>query len=494
MYLFRFLRLSVLFLCGFFTFHLSTAQEQLGMRLERYSGIYSAALNPANTAFTPHNWEISLFNAGYFFENNYAYLKNTSIQNALRNSDRILPVSDISQERPAPADAILLDYFNSKRRIRAVSQALIGGPGFSFRLAENNVLGLTTGFRADLSAYRIPTVFYYPQFSEVGVGETVDVRPLRVEAMTWGEIGLHYSRSSDNGDVTMAWGVSPKLLVGYIGGYGKSNLSFQYTPSGQDTATFKDPTWEYGLSGNMLDSENLENTAFDVNGLGAGVDIGFSWAAAGEEEGEYRWRAGVSLLDLGFVRYNRGAEQHFLRLDSLHTVDGNAIRADNGRGYARLISELLLGDSLASLQGESFSMGLPTALSAQFDVQVAPHLYGSVVVVQRAPLLKNSMKRASTLAIVPRYEHRWFSFSLPVVLNDWQSLRVGLAARLGWLYLGSDNLGSFFSKNKLTGTDVYIGLKINGFTFGSGERKDRLNKERGGNSRQNWRKIKCYEF
>ena len=464
------------------------------MRLERYSGIYSAALNPANTAFTPHNWEVSLFNAGYFFENNYAFLKNTSVQNALRHSDRIVAVSDLSPERPAPADAILLDYVNSNRRIRALSKALAGGPGFSFRFGGNNVVGVTTGMRADLSAYRIPSIFHYPQFSEISIDQTVDIRPLQLGAMSWGEIGLHYSHSNDDGDLMRAWGVSPKLLVGYMGGYGKSNLSFLYTPTGQDTATFDNPTWEYGLSGNLLDSENLGNNAFQVNGMGAGIDIGFSWAAAGDEEGEYRWRAGVSLLDLGFVRYNRGAEQHLLRLDSLLTIDGNAIRADDGRGYTRVISQLLLGDSLASLQKESFSMGLPTALSAQFDLQVAPNIYGSVVAIQRIPLLKISLRCASTLAVVPRYERRWFSVSLPVVLNDWQSLRVGLAARLGWLYLGSDNLGSFFSKNRLSGTDAYIGLKINAFTIGSGERRDRLHKERGGGGKQRLRKIKCYKF
>jgi hypothetical protein len=159
-----------------------------------------------------------------------------------------------------------------------------------------------------------------------------------------------------------------------------------------------------------------------------------------------------------------------------------------------VLSQLLLGDSLASLQRETFLMGLPTGLSAQFDVQIAPHFYGSAVVVQRTPLLKHSMRRASTLALVSRYEHRWFSFSLPVVLNDWQSLRIGMAARLGWLYLGSDNLGSFFEKDKLSGADAYIGLKINGFTIGGGEKKDRLHRERGGSSKQNRKKIKCYQF
>jgi hypothetical protein len=62
------------------------------------------------------------------------------------------------------------------------------------------------------------------------------------------------------------------------------------------------------------------------------------------------------------------------------------------------------------------------------------------------------------------------------------------------LYLGSDNLGSFFEKDKLSGADAYIGLKINGFTIGGGEKKDRLHRERGGSSKQNRKKIKCYQF
>ncbi len=472
----------------------SFAQEQLGMRLERYSGIYAAGLNPANTAFMPHNWEVSLFNAGYFFENNYAYLENTSLQHALRNTDNIVAISDLSPERPAPPDAIILHYYNNNRRIRAVSQALVGGPGFSFRLGENHVLGLTTGVRGDFSAYRVPSVFYYPQFSQIETGQTIDIRPLQLQAMTWSEIGLHYSHLNTDGDVEIAWGISPKLLLGHAGAYAKSNLVFQYTPGVNDTAIFNNPTWEFGLSRNLLDSDNPQNQAFDVTGTGAGIDLGMSWASPSDDGEGYRWRAGVSLLDLGFLHFKPGSEQHILRLDSILSVDGNAIRADDARGYTRVLSQLLLGDSLASLQGNTFVMGLPTGLSAQFDVQVAPDFYCSAVGVQRLPLLKHSLRRTSTLALVPRYEKRWFSFSLPVVLNDWQSLRVGLAVRLGWLYLGSDNVGSFFTKNKLSGADAYIGLKINGFSIRKGEGRDRLHKERGGSSKQNLKKIKCYQF
>jgi hypothetical protein len=97
------------------------------------------------------------------------------------------------------------------------------------------------------------------------------------------------------------------------------------------------------------------------------------------------------------------------------------------------------------------------------------------------------------LAVVPRYEQRWFSFSLPIVLNDWRSLRMGVAARLGFLYLGTDNVGSFFKKEKLTGGDFYAGLKINAFSLGQREKRG-YHRDDGSTARgrQKRGKIKCY--
>jgi hypothetical protein len=119
------------------------------------------------------------------------------------------------------------------------------------------------------------------------------------------------------------------------------------------------------------------------------------------------------------------------------------------------------------------------------------------LLVQRVPLSKFNVKRPSTLAVVPRFEHRWVSVSLPLVANDWRSFRMGAAVRLAWLYFGTDNLGSFLTKDKLSGTDVYVGLKINAFSlnFKKREKGYHLNRERGSRSSgPNRRKIKCYSF
>jgi Family of unknown function (DUF5723) len=470
------------------------SQEQLGMRLERYAGIYSATINPANTADNPNNWEVSLFTTEAFFENNYAYLRKTSLQNALRNTDKIVSIADTTRENPPPADAIFLDYFNGKRKMRALVQTRVTGPGFSFRLGENNVIGLTTAFRSEVSAYKLPGILAYRTISDLPRDQAVNFPPAGLAGMAWGEIGLHYSRSNTDTELHTAWGVSPKLLLGFEGFYTRAQSNFDYTQRQGDTVAFGSANWDYALT--LGNAANADNVKLRKQGSGLGLDAGYTWSKpiAGETDG-YAWRLGVSLLDLGFVRFKNTSERHHITFDTLLTVsDADFPQRDNVSDVLRDVSQAFLDDPNASLRGRSFAIGLPTALSLQFDAQVAKRVFVSGVIVQRVPLLKYSIKRPNTLAVVPRFEHRWMSFSLPLVLSDWQSFRMGAAARLGWLYLGSDNIGSFFKKGKLTGADVYIGLKINAFSLHFSGGNGLTKESRTHHGRQNLRKIKCYKF
>lgn len=466
------------------------------MRLERYSGIYSAGINPANTAFTPHNWEVSLFNADLFVENSYAFLRNTSLQNALRNTDKIVSLADTSAENPPDRDAILQDFSDGSRKMHFITQARVAGPSFSFRFGENNVVGLTTAFRTMVSAYRIPEILAYRTISDLPRNQAINIPEAGLTGMAWGEIGLHYSRLEELGDVQMAWGVSPKILLGYEGFFTRAQSNFDYTQRFNDTVAFGNANWDYALTtGNLTD--NADEVKLRRQGSGFGLDLGVSWAMPdGEEEGGYAWRAGISLIDAGFVRFKNTAQRHHIEFDTVLAISGADFpQRDQAEQVLGDVSQAFLGDSAASLQKRAFGIGLPTALSAQFDARIAPMFYVGAVLVQRVPLSKYSVKRPSTLAIVPRFEHRWFSASLPLVVDDWRTFRAGAAVRLAWLYLGTDNLGSFFNKEKLSGADVYIGLKINGFSFKKKEKGYKLNRE--GRSRSNGpnrKKIKCYSF
>jgi len=469
------------------------AQEQLGMRLERYSGIYGANINPAHTAFTPHRWEVSLLNADLFVENSYTFLRNTSLQNALRNTDKIVSVADTSAENPLASDAILQDFSRGNRRMHLATQVRVAGPSFSFQFGQNNTIGLTTALRTHVSAYQIPSVLAYQTISDLPRNQAINIPSVGVSGMSWGEIGLHYSRKETDGDLTVAWGVSPKLLLGFEGFFTRAQSSFDYTQRLGDTVAFGSAQWEYALT-----TGNLTNDAVQLRrqGMGFGLDMGIAWAMPVDEGDGYAWRAGVSLVDAGFIRFGRSAQRHAIAFDTVLTISGTDFPSrDNPEQVIGDASRAFLGDTAASLQKRAFSMGLPTALSAQVDVQVAPMLYVGALLTQRIPFSRNALKRPSTLAVVPRFEHRWFSASVPLVLNDWRMLRVGAALRLAWLYVGTDHLGSFFNQDKLSGTDFYIGLKVNGFRFNSKEKGYSLQRERrGGRRGPNRKKIKCYTF
>lgn len=470
------------------------AQEQLGMRMERYSGIYSTTINPGNTAYNPNNWELSLFTGELFFENNYAYLRNTSLQHALKNTDLIVAVVDTNRENPAPANAIFLDYFDQNRRMHVVLQNRVSGPSFSFRLGEDHVVGLTTAFRSEISSYNIPGILAYRNVSDLPRNQAINIPSTGLTGMVWGEVGLHYSRRYSDGDLQRSWGVSPKWLLGYEGFFVRAQSEFDYTQRLGDTVAFGKADWNYALTlGNVADSDNVR---LRRQGGGFGLDAGMTWAqGADDAEDGYQWRLGVSVMDLGWVRFHRNAELHHIAFDTLLTVsDADFPGRDQATEVLNDVSRAFLGNPDASLESRSFSIGLPTALSVQFDAKLSPNFYAAALLVQRVPLFSYSIKRPNTLALAPRFEHRWFSLSAPIVLDDWRSLRVGLGARLAWLYLGSDNLGSFFNKGKLTGGDIYFGLKINAFSLHFNGR-ERLGREsRSHHGRQKMNKIKCYQF
>ncbi len=472
------------------------AQEQLGMRLERFSGIYSAAINPANTAFTPHNWEVSLFNADAFFENSYAYLNNTSIQNAFRNNNNIIAASDTSMERPLMPNNILLSFAEGEKPMHGVMRTAVYGPSFSARIAEDHMVGLTFGVRSLFSAYEIPEVLAYNTISNVPIGQKVAIPQTRGEGLAMAEIALHYSHRNTDNDLYTAWGITPKILLGFEGFYANADAPFDYTSEGNDNTTFGQSDWNYALTTGNITS-NSDDIKLKRQGAGFGIDFGWVWAMPAEDaatDEDYAWKFGISLIDAGFLKFGKGGETHRINFQDTVTVSGTDFPNTNDP-YDRIrqASQAFLGDPTASLQKKSFVIGMPTALSVQFDTRVTHGFYLNTMIMQRFVLTPNSIHRPTTLATVPRYEKKWYSISVPLVVNDWRSFRVGLSARLGFLYFGTDNVGSFMEKAKQSGSDFYIGFKINALTL-SGKKLKFGGGGGGGRSRQKMRKIKCYEF
>jgi hypothetical protein len=65
----------------------------------------------------------------------------------------------------------------------------------------------------------------------------------------------------------------------------------------------------------------------------------------------------------------------------------------------------------------------------------------------------------SNYSITPRYEQKWYSVSVPVQINQYKKLDVGLGIRAGVVYAGVNNLFSNVFSDPY-GMHWYVGVKV----------------------------------
>jgi hypothetical protein len=174
----------------------------------------------------------------------------------------------------------------------------------------------------------------------------------------------------------------------------------------------------------------------------------------------YLFRVGVSVLDIGRIRFNRNAYYMTLTDASTFWPGFAEFGYTTMNNTLRTVSYHFWGDSSAMIEGNSFIIGLPTALSIQGDYNFYKNWYVSGTAVMPVKLYKNSVTRESLLAIVPRYESKNFAVSLPVSLFNYYDPRIGVALRFKGFYLGSENPAGFFHFSDFTGLDFYMGIRI----------------------------------
>ena len=465
------------------------------MRTERFAGLYSATLNPAQTAFMPHPWEINLVAAEGFFENNYGYLTNSGVFRVMHHLGDLTTMLDTAKASlPLQEGSMQLGFYNDPYKFRGVFQGRMTGPSFAFRIGKEHVVGLVTAVRAEASGYQMPQFLRARRLEDRKRFIEEEITDINGGLLSWGEIGLHYSYLYQGDAVTLAFGATPKLLFGLEAGFARSNGSLQFCSTKLDSMAFSRGDWEIAMTtGNLHALETMGNSGSmdirslspELNGMGGGLDLGFVIAMPKYEDAdqnEYNWRLGVSLIDFGLIRFRNRSEYHHFTFDSTHVISSLSYSKDRNPDHIMERGNLnFYGQPDQSLKRAAFTTFLPSALAIEFDYRLSPELSVGSVLVQRITFGKFAIRHVNTFSIVPRFERRWLAVSAPVSLSDWQSWRAGFSLRLGSFILGTDNLNSYWRQKKFTGSDVYAGLKINGWNLFQGD----------GLSRRSMRKIKC---
>lgn len=446
---------------------LASAQNQLGIRTSNYSGVNSALINPAAFHHSALQWDFNIVSGGAFVYNQYAYVENASVISLIGHDG---PMTFRSASADAPADdptALYYNFYDQQAKFSNSVNAFVTGPSILLHKGKYS-FGIFNNLRVASSGNRLDPDLDYFSLDRWVDGDTKEFDPFNINGMAWGEIGINVATTLKK-DLRseLNIGINAKYLMGFEAFYFRNQNNTSVTALG-DTSL---------VDGGPIDYAITSGNGFGINGHGFSGDIGVVYKRRKGRGKPYLWKLGVSLLDLGFVHFNKNSQKHILDESSLYNIDRNNL--GNGAGVDALLDDLsleALGDATQSQVADDFTLLTPSALSVQFDYALNKNWFLNATVNRRINFHPITVDRENFWSASVRYETKWFEMGMPVVLYDDRHLRVGTWIRIWGLTIGSDHINSILLKQpQLAGSDIYFALRVNSLTnpFGkkSGQRR-----------------------
>lgn len=445
-----------------------SAQEMLGISQGNYSGVNSIIANPAMLTNTRNYFDLNFFGMDFFARNNIVYIPGNdyNIWKAIRMDDPPTYWDDNNN----------VLYYKNQRNKSAITNLRILGPSAMIQLGDH-AFAINTAARVFLSGNGIPW-----EMPILGI-EGLNYEPLLnvnfsdndVDFSTaeWFETGLSYAYNvHKHMDNKFTVGITVKKLWGISGGYGFAN-NVNYIILNDSTINIKNLDGEAGFSVPVdYNTSEIPDDGPIVKGSGLGIDIGAVFIRqryvgskklkrlCGQRYEPYIYRVGISILDIGRLKYKHNAQRHSFDDVSVFWQNFDTINFNSINESVADLSEVFYGDPTASYRGDVIKIGLPTAISIQGDYHFKDDFYVGAFWIHPIRFNKHSMRRPAQLVLTPRYESRFIDVNLPISLYQYRYPRIGLSARLYFLTIGTERLGTWLGLADLNGLDIYFSLKF----------------------------------
>lgn len=428
------------------------AQESMGIANSNYAGTQGVQLNPSSIVDSKLWLDVHLVGAGAYVYNNYFYFPKVNIWKSTSGNEAF------PQGR---------DHYVLGNVYRGDVNVDVWGPAFTLSLGKF-AIGFHTAIRSFTDATRIPAPMakfmfeglnYAPQLGTLYHAENV-----LATSLTWGEVGVTFGtilkRKQDN---LWTGGITAKYLSG-INAMAIDLKNIDYEVLNDSDLYVSSVNGRYGMV----------EPGFGA-GQGFSVDLGVTYKkmldnveyyvphtpTADCSTKDYRYKLGISLMDLGGIKFNKNAVyQEYSNTSSYWSNYDTASITSIGTTDQNLNNNINNGAS-QNIRGTSFTTWLPSYASVQLDYNLGKNFFINGTIIQgfriQAPF---GVHRRSTIAITPRYERKRWEVSLPVSLHDFRNFQAGIMLRLNNLIIGTDNLIPLIARTDLKGADIYIHLKI----------------------------------
>lgn len=473
-------RILFLFVAVFYLFDVS-AQDFLGAGTSNYGGLSSVQINPANLADNRLKFEIQLFGTSFGAANNFIGFKPSYL---VRNGGITSTDYPLLDPTP-PTEDFTTANFEDNRSAFVYNNIYL--PSILVSINEKNSVSLSARARTYLNIDGVDSELYRFAYNSLNYPSLYNTRitneKLSIQTMTWMEYALGYGRVLvDKEKHFVKAGVSLKALQGLQSAHlFIDNLDYEI--NSDSTVSLYNAEVSYGHSTNF--EANADNAIYRVvSNLGLGFDFGviYEWRPDyakhkhdmdGEtnvwkrNENKYKLKVGVSMTDLGGIRFSKGGESGDF---TANASNWDISKLDFGTTPVAALNDTLSARFGGTVTGSNYKMNLPTAFSTQIDYHIWKDLY-----INQTNFIAfgfnsnpNKIHDFTTISVTPRWDHRIAGISIPFTYNSLMGTRTGIALRLGPVTLGTSSMypyraflrGDGFGEKDITGLDAYVMVRI----------------------------------
>ncbi len=422
--------------------HFIFAQHASGLFYDNYSGIHGVVKNPASGQHGRLGWDVNLVSGQVYGRTTYGNIINTNFFDLVSGVES-LPVFGDNEIPPDPQARGIV--FND-RAASAYAHIDIMGPSFWIDLEPVGIGGFVRG-RLDASVPNIPSELSYQQIQNLSAGNVQSVSNVQSAGAAWTEYGISLSSNSWGFD-DISVGINVKYLQGHEGYYVSSPDLFNFNRTIDNQLQINTPEANVAFTDGF---SNVNDFSRSNRGRGWAIDLGYSKKFE-------RSRLGVSILDIGRIRFSNSGSVHQLSLDEALELDIDELSTVGS--VNDLIGIVDAASLNSTLIDDSFTVRTPARVIVNFDYQVDQFLFVNAAISHSLATSDQAIRTENNISISPRYERRWLAVSLPVTVNSYESVHLGVAARLGPLTIGTDNLTSLFGSQDFNGSSVYAAVRV----------------------------------